>query len=357
MLLLWMKQCKPDAFARVRWVLHCKDWLNLCLTGKVITDGSDASTSLLNVRTTRYEHGLLDLLGLNGSAACFPPVGKAGDTVGQVTPDAARQSGLPQGLAVILGGIDVAVMAAGAGVITPGEAMTIIGTTLCNQVVMSEAQVDHRDPRGSILQHVVPDAFLRLMATSSGTSSIDWARQTVAPGLSFAELEAGIAAIPLGSEGVMFQPYLYGERAPFRDPAATAGFYGLSARHTPLHMMRAVYEGLAFSFAECYQALPPVSSVTVTGGGANSNALCQMMADNLGKPVRRTGIPELGIYGGFAVLRSSLGLKNAAPEFSREFLPDEKRHQRYVKLFDLFTGLRKSMQAYWSSRQEIFRSE
>ena len=361
MLLLWLKQFEPEAYSRVRHVLHCKDWLNYCLTGEIVTDFSDASTALMDIRGCKYENGLLDLLQIGESAAYFPPLVGAGTIIGSITLAAAQQSAIPSGLPVRLGGIDVSVVAAGAGVTRPGDALTIIGTTLCNEVVLEETKIDGRDTRGSTLRHVAAGNFLRLMATSSGTSSIDWARRILAAGRSFDEIEEELSRLQPGSDGVMFQPYLYGERAPFREPTACAGFYGLLARHTPMHMLRAVYEGLMLSTMDCYRALPDVHSIAVAGGGSNSSVLCQMMADGLGKPVKQMLVGELGLLGAYHLMKNPTDLQ---PESSpldaslyRLFEPDFQRHRLYCDLYEMFVDLRQSISAYWNTREVVFRNQ
>ena len=240
----------------------------------------------------------------------------------------------------------------------PGEAVTIIGTTLCNEVVLGRPQVDHRDTRGSILCHVQPDSYLRLMATSSGTSSLDWVRGLVAPGRSFGELEAALAAIPLGCEGAMFHPYLHGERAPLRNALACGGFNGLTGLHTPMHLLRAAYEGLALSFRDCHQFLPPVAQVAVAGGGAASDLLCQMFADSLDRPVRRPGLPELGLAGAARLVWLGLGFTGLLPleteTPARLYIPDAQRHAAYEQLYALFLKLRTGLEPYWAGRDRAF---
>jgi sugar (pentulose or hexulose) kinase len=358
--LLWMKQFEPELFKQVRHVLHCKDWLNYCLTGELTTDFSDASTSLMNIRSGQYDLGLLDLLGIPETAAMFPAIFEAGTTIGFVTREAFNTSGIPLGLPVFMGGIDVSVVAAGAGVTHPGEALSIIGTTLCNEVVLADPQDCQQNTQGSILRHVIPTRYLRLMAASNGISSINWARNFLAPGIAFETIESEISRIQTGCEGVMFQPYLQGERAPFRNPNARGGFFGLSTRHSPIHMLRSVYEGLVLSTIDCYRNLPAVQSIVATGGGANSSLLCQMMADGLGLPVYQVKEAELGIQGAFFLMHKGLELTDQVQVLSREgyqqYDPDPNKHDQFSHLYELFVELRQSLNPYWDSRESVFRN-
>jgi sugar (pentulose or hexulose) kinase len=356
-LLLWLRRHEPDQHARTAHLVHCKDWLNYNLTGVIGTDFSDASTAALDVLERRYVGELFERLGLPGALALLPEPRPSAAPLGRVTRAAAERTGLPEGLPVMAGALDVAAVAAGAGAVRPGDAVTVVGTTLCNEVVLERAQVDPADPRGSTLCHVAPDRWLRLMATSSGTSSLDWARRLLAPDLTFARLEAELAGIPPGCEGVLFQPYLHGERAPFRNALACGGFYGLAARHTAMHLLRAAYEGLALAFCDCHHFLPPVDRVVLAGGGAASDLLCQLFADCLGRPTLRPGFPELGLAGAAGLVWTGLGgtgpmhLEAQAP--AREFAPEPDRHAFYGRLYALSLTLRTGLEPYWSSRDRL----
>lgn len=358
LLLKWIKTYEPDHFRRTARVLHCKDWINLKLTGRATTDYSDASTALLDVLNKEYVFELLPLLGLEGCAELFPPTYSSTNICGVITSRAAAETGVPAGVPVIGGAIDVAAVAAGTGAVNPGQALTIVGTTLCNELVLNAEQVDHRDPRGSVLCHLVPERYLRVMATSNGTAVLDWARQTFAPGLPFAEIERGMASLPVGSDGVLFHPYFYGERAPFKNASARGGFYGLSAQHTPMHLLRAVYEGLALSLYDCYQSLPQVEKdIYIAGGGAASDFLCQMAADCLGRSVVRPAAAELGLNGiaqALCATFSAESLREHASAVPPEhiFTPDLKKHGHYVELYVLFVQMRKASEDYWLGREK-----
>ncbi len=363
LLLKWIKEYEPDNFRKTVRVLHCKDWINLKLTGRDATDYSDASTALLNVLNKDYVFELLPLLGLEGCEGLFPPTYSSTNICGVITSRAAAETGVPAGVPVIGGAIDVAAVAAGSGAVSPGEALTIVGTTLCNELVLNAEQVDHRDPRGSVLCHLVPERYLRVMATSNGTAVLDWARKMFAPGLQFAEIEAGMASLPVGSDGVLFHPYFYGERAPFRNASARGGFYGLSVQHTPMHLLRAVYEGLVLSLYDCYQSLPPVEKgIYIAGGGAASDFLCQMAADCLGCSVVRPAAVELGLNGIAQALCATFSADSfreyasvVPPEHI--FTPDRKKRDHYVELYALFVQMREASEEYWIGRERRLQSQ
>jgi sugar (pentulose or hexulose) kinase len=209
-----------------------------------------------------------------------------------------------------------------------------------------------------VLDFALQGKYLRIMAALSGTSTLDWARSIIVPELSFDEVEEGMGKIPPGCEGVLYLPYIYGERAPFKNASACGGFYGLTERHGRFHLIRAAYEGLALSMYDCYMNLPPVSNeVYIAGGGAQSSFLCQLFSDCLGKPVIRKKIREPGIQGVYYLLREAFNVGIEVSEFSDfdVFMPDNANHVVYMRLYKLFKELRGSMKRYWKERAHFIR--
>ncbi|MCE1252986.1 MAG: carbohydrate kinase [Anaerolineae bacterium] len=357
-ILKWVKENEPEVFRCIAKVVHCKDWLNFKLTGNLATDFSDTSTSMLNTPERTYDFEVLRFLGLEGLDHLFAPNLYSDEITGYINEEAAKKTGLKAGIPVVAGSIDVAGVAAGAGAVEAGDTIAIIGTTCCVTMVLTKPQLDYADTRGSILCHQVRDRFLRLMAMSNGTASLDWVRKMVLPNASFADIERQISPMEVGSEGVIFQPYLYGERAPFRDASATGAFLGITARHTALHLIRASYEGLAMSLYGCYQALPNSdASIYVAGGGAASNVLCQIISDCLGRKLQRPAISELGIYGITRAIRKGIGLSDKVEGSVGIdlFEPNVVRHQRYMELSQLFTGALHQMDSWWQARDRFLK--
>lgn len=358
LLLKWLKENEQDNFKRISYVLHCKDWLNFKLTGIIATDYTDASTAVMNIFSKKYIRKMLDALNIGRCIEFFPEPVASTTIIGTVTKEASEASSIMEGVPVIAGAIDVAAAALGAGLKETGEACSIVGTTLCNELVLGREEVDHTDTRGSMLCHIVPDKYLRVMAALSGTSTLDWVRKTIAPELSFQEIEKKIKEIPLGSGGIIFHPYLYGERAPFKNPFASGGFFGLSAYHTKFHILRASYEGIALSLLDCYNYLPQIySKVYISGGGSESNILCQMVADCLGKPVIRPLSKELGIDGIVKTLKVGLGyikdFSSIHDDSQTVFMPDRICNQKYKQLYKLFIEIQKKMEGFWENRLKI----
>ncbi|MEL7604066.1 MAG: FGGY-family carbohydrate kinase, partial [Bacillota bacterium] len=307
--------------------------------------------------TGEYFRPLFDWLGIGDKIHSMPEIRRSTDIVGFVTAEAAQATGLPPGTPVIAGALDAAATAFGAGAYQKGDACTIFGTSLCNIAVQSAGEVSHANPCGSTLCGVAPDTYLRMMSTNNGSAFLDWAKGMFAPDLSFEELERQVSAVPMGSSGLLAHPYLNGERAPFQDASASGGFYGLTAGHTRMDVMRAAYEGLILSLKDCYREIP--SSFTrafVAGGGANSDLLCALAASAICVPVHRPRQNQLGICGIAAAVRYALGYaaKLEPPAFDGDtFLPNEQDAEMLNRLYAQYVALREQLRPHWHKfRQE-----
>lgn len=352
-LLKWLKQNTPSDYARIAHVLHCKDWLNFRLTDVLASDYSDQSTASIDIFTKEYVPELFDRLGIPEMKAALPALYPSTHVLGRVTVDAETATGIPAGVPVVTGCIDVAAVALGTGMDKLGDGCCILGTTLCCELLLSASQVNVHDTNGSALCSVLPDKYNRVMAALSGTATLDWTRQLLCPDMGFAELDQALELVPPGSNGILFHPYLYGERAPFREPHACGGFYGLTAGHTRMELVRAAYEGQALVLMDCFMSLPKTEgAIYLSGGGAQSDFLCGLVASALNKTVMRTPYKELGIRGIAAVVRMALEGEASAESVQncRTFEPDEETHAVFSKLYETFVQLRKDMTSYWRAR-------
>jgi xylulokinase len=306
---LWLRDNEPERFKRVRTVLLPKDFVRFRLTGELATDVSDASGVLaLDVDArSRWSDVVIDSLQLD--RALFPKIRESCAVVGLVSSWAADQTGLPIGTPIVGAG-DNQAGAIGAGVVSPGIALAALGTS---GVIYAHTDKPRRDlPAPDALQAPAdaPVGRLHTMCAADGTAalpggwsvtgcmlsaggSLRWARSVLAPERSYDELCAEAATIPPGSEGLIFLPYLTGERCPHPDPLARAGWIGLTSRHTRAHMTRAVLEGVAFGMTQMLD-LMRTAGVTVTaarlgGGGARSPLWRQIIADNFNIPCQLVG--------------------------------------------------------------------
>ena len=339
-ILNWLKEYEPHSYSRIEHVIYCKDWLNYRLTGKISTDWTDASTTAIDVINKKRVTQLFKILGIKEMTKKFPRILQSGEIMGRVSAKGSISTGIPEGTPVIAGCIDISATSAGLGAVAPGDSGTIIGTTLGNIVILGKDEVESMNvEEGSILCHVKDGSYLRQMSALSGAVVLDWCRKEL--GCGAAEISANESeakAIPPGSEGVVFLPYLFGERAPFKAPDASAVFYGIRFNHTRAHLIRAVYEGLAYSMYDCLTYIPKGRAGRfLAGGGSKSDLLCQIISDLTGEEVFRSNREELGLYGILKVITGNWEEKSSP---SDRFYPDGEKSQLYMRMFGEFLRIR-----------------
>jgi xylulokinase len=344
--IVWLARHEPDAYARVASVLLPKDYVRLKLTGERATDASDAAgTLLLDVRSRDWSGEILDALEI--PRAWMPAVYEGPEVTGTLLDGVADDLGLPRGLPVAAGGGDNAAAAVGVGVVREGALSSSIGTS---GVIFAHRDAFAPDPSGRVhaFCHAVPGAWHLMSVTLSAGGSLSWWRDVV--GGEFDALVREAAAVEPGSEGLVFLPYLTGERTPHLDPEARGGFVGLTVRHGRGHLTRAVMEGVAFSMRDGLEIMrglgTPDDDVRAVGGGARSPLWLQLQADVYGRPIRRTVIDEGPAYG--AALLAGVaadafaGVEEAADRVrlrAEVAEPDPERARRYDELYELYTSL------------------
>jgi len=359
-ILRWIKEKEPETFERIHKIFHCKDWLNFKLTGVVSSDYSDMTTALMNVKKKEFSQEILDAMDLAEYMDLFVFPKSSAEIIGSVTEQASKLTGLNQGIPVIAGAIDVAAVAVGLGAVQTGDTCIIAGTTLGNQTIIKEGDIDFN--QGLILSHVPDDSYICIMPTLSGAASVDWVKKLLYPDTSYDDIEKIINHVPIGSHGIIFHPYLHGERAPFRNPFATGSFFGLKSTHKKEDFMRAAFEGLVMSLYDCFESLPDTNDkVFISGGAAKNDTLCQMSSDCLGKDMIRVIEKEVGIKGIVSVVKVGLGLVKdyTSTEISidKEFIADADRHKKYRSMFRLFKNLRYDYEKHWLERNNLFKEK
>jgi sugar (pentulose or hexulose) kinase len=306
-LVRWLADHEPDTLAQANYIFCSKDWVISKLTGTYQIDPSEASVMPGDTRTRQYAEPLFDLMGIRGQRDLFPPIVPSEQVVGEVTTIAAERTGLRAGTPVVAGAGDVLATGIGVGAVQSGTAYAILGTAGINGLVIDSPI---SEPDGIGLTFCQPGGnWVRVMVNTLGTPNLDWCIEQFFSDIHgssdlFTQLEKRATDSGPGARGLIYLPYLSttGVFAPFVEPGARAQFFGLSQDHTRNDMLRAVYEGLAYSIRHCYSAMPvEVSEIRLTGGGANSEFWSQMIADVTG---RRVVIPEGREFGarGSAVL-------------------------------------------------------
>lgn len=325
--LLWVRKHLPEAWARVRKFLLPKDYIRYRLTGTYATEVSDASGTLLfDVANRTWSQEVLDALKLDPDL--LPPVYESPEVSARVTPEAAALMGLKIGTPVVGGGGDQAAGAVGAGIVEPGLVSVTVGSS---GVVFAHAEAPMRDPRGRVhtFCHAVPGAWHVMGVTQGAGLSLRWFRDEVFGEAAIREArDAGrdpydvmterAFQAPAGSDGLLFLPYLMGERTPHLDPQARGVFCGLTGAHKQAHMTRAVLEGVAYSLRDCAEILRemqvPLEEVRAAGGGAKSGVWRHIIANVLGREVVTLAASEGPAYGAALLAGVGVGVWKTVPE-------------------------------------------
>ena len=321
--LLWVKENEPENYSRIDKVMLPKDYLRFKLTGKIGTDFSDASASLaLDVQRGAWSEQILQAIGLDINH--FPPIESSFTVAGTLTAAAADETGLPLSTVVAFGGGDQMMQALGNGLVKPGFASATIGTG--GQIFTPIASPVY-DPQFRL--HTFCNSFDKswcLMGASlSAGLSLKWLDENIFPGLGFKNFDLEAEQVAPGSEGVIFLPYLVGERTPHMDPNARGMFFGLTLKHTRAHMIRAVLEGVVFSLRESLDIMAEngirIDKVIASGGGAKSPLWKQIQADVFNTPIYTTTVAEQACTG--AIITAGVAAEVfTSPKQAAELLVD-----------------------------------
>lgn len=298
--ILWVRNHEPQIYAKAKLVLLPKDYVRLRLTGEAAMDKADgAGTILFDLAARTWSKLVLERLAI--PAEWLPPTFEGPEVTGTVSAEAAAETGLRSGTPVVAGGGDQAAGAVGAGAVRPGVVSLTLGTS---GVVFATTEAPLVEPEGRLhaFCHAVPRRWHFMGVTLSAAGSLQWYRDTLAPRESFADVVAEAELAPAGSEGLLFLPYLSGERTPYPDPLARGAFVGLTLRHGRAHLTRAVLEGVAFSMRDCFSllrgaGLGSVSEVRIAGGGAKGALWRRIVASALGLPMVTVNSTEGAAYG------------------------------------------------------------
>ncbi|MEI5100600.1 FGGY-family carbohydrate kinase [Streptomyces sp. PmtG] len=346
--LSWLAAHDPGRLERSSAALTAAGWLFLKFTGVTAIDESDASAPFLDHATGDYAPDIVELFGLTPHARLLPRILGDDERIAEITGEAAAQLGLPAGLPVVMAPYDIAATARGVGVVSPGQACAILGTTLCTEIVRDSVDTSG-EPSGITIAYPGRERVLRAFPTLNGAEVLGWAARTLGTDGPPALADLAFASPP-GARGALFLPYLSpaGERAPFLDPRARGSFWGLSLEHTPADLARAVFDGLSLVLRDCLTASrTTVTELRLCGGGANSDAWCQLIADATGVPTARSADTELGAKGAFLTGLVLTGAEpsthSAAATYVRmrtRWEPDAERAALYAGLYEEFLRCR-----------------
>lgn len=328
--LLWIRRYRPRRYEHARAFLLPKDYIRYRLTGECATEVSDASGTLLfDVAARRWSVPMLQALDID--PALLPPVSESPEITGRLSTTAAGAigtAGLAAGTPVAGGGGDQAAGAVGAGIVRPGLVSSTIGSS---GVVFAHCDRPVRDPRGRVhtFCHAVPGAWHVMGVTQSAGLSLRWFRDRFVADAERAEAAAAgrdvyeiltdeAARVPAGSDGLLFLPYLMGERTPHLNPRARGLWFGLTAAHERAHLIRSILEGVAFSLRDCLDVLlgmgVTVDEIRAAGGGARSMLWRQIQADVFERDVVTVNAVEGPAYGAALIAGVGAGIWTSVPE-------------------------------------------
>ena len=347
--ILWVRNHEPDVHRRIHTVLLPKDYLNYALTDTFASEPSDASGTLLfDVVNREWSAELARAVGL--AVDQLPPVGPSAGRVGILTDQMAVATGLRSGIPVVAGGADNACAALGLGIVDEGDLMVSIGTS---GTVVAATPSPRIEPEARLhtFCHVTPDQWYSMGVVLSAGSSLHWFRDAIWPpgwsGDGYSEIASAAAESPIGANGLIFLPYLTGERTPHGDGNARGAFVGLSLSHDRADLARAVFEGISFAINDSVELIDKLGSrgqnVRMTGGGARSEFWRQMLADILGRPIW-TASDDLGpAYGAALLAAAGVGLISSAADGARKFVkpepvaqPDETAMKQYRRQYEIY---------------------
>jgi sugar (pentulose or hexulose) kinase len=343
-------------------------WLTYNLTGIHKLVINDVFT-LIDGKTRKYSEEIFRIIDIEDYRHLFPEPIDAWEIVGELSPSAADATGLPSGIPVVNMGWDTICCTAGVGAINDGQANMILGTSGVIQLVMPYA-ADTPPRLGCVAAHVVPGKWCQLIAPMTGTPNSDWfvnnfthedkerARKE-GRGV-YALFDEEIAKVPAGSNGVIFHPYMSpaGENSPFTNSAARGNFFGLLPSVTRPVMLRAIYEGMAFSFRHCLDAYSfPVSEIRLSGGGSKSSVWCQIFSDICGTPITLISGTEYGAKGAAwnaawaaGAFKTQQDACDAFCKVDRVYKPNPALVRQYSDLYEIYKIIPRALFEAWDKR-------
>lgn len=357
--IMWVRDHEPHIFERTRHVCLPKDYIVGRMTGRLVTDPSDASsTNAYDQRSGRWSHTLLVAAGVD--PAVFPEVVPSTTVVGSVLGSVAAESGLYSGTPVVIGGGDGPIAAVGAGVIDPSDGSYVcLGSSswisMCSNAPLYDPMM-----RSMTFNHVVDGQYVPTATMQAGGASLDWIAEAVGAKGPDELNELMNAAADASSTGLYFLPHLLGERSPYWNPAARGVFLGLERHHGPANLVRAVVEGIAFNLRTCLagfvDAGRQIGRVDAIGGGASSDFWLQTLANVWGIPVRRRTIREDGNSLGAAVVTAvgagmveSWSVARELSQVTATFEPDDHQHEMYTDRHQHFLSAYRRLEPWFES--------
>ncbi|MCL2698443.1 MAG: xylulokinase [Oscillospiraceae bacterium] len=370
--ILWVRNNEPENYDKCRHILLPKDYIRFMLTGEYATEVSDASgMQLLDIPKRDWSDEVLQKLNID--KALLAKVYESPEITGEITAKVAAETGLKAGTPVVGGAGDNAAAAIGTGVVEDGKAFTTIGSSGVVFAHTSKISID-KGGRVHTFCCAVPGAWHVMGVTQSAGLSLKWFRDNLCWGEMETALLMGVdpyyltdkaaEKVPIGANGLMYLPYLNGERTPHLDPNARGVFFGLSSMHKKKDMIRAIMEGVAYSMRDCAEVMRGmginVSDMMACGGGGSSALWRQMLADLYGCPVKTTLNKEGPALGVALLAAVGTGIYKSVPEACSAVIkadrvqePISENIHKYAKVYDLYTKLYPAMKGMFEELAQL----
>jgi len=372
-LLKWIHDNESSSFKKVKYVLRCKDWVRLKLTDIVCSDFTDM-IGFVDPKRMQYSEEVFEILGLDKSYIdLLPQLKSSWNVIGEVSMQAAKETGLKAGTPVVCGAYDVCSSALGAGVIEEGQFFLILGTA---GIYASVSKSIMRDPSRivSINAHTVPGAYIMNSQSMLATPILDWfinefckdLKTSAQKTTSVYDLcDESVRNVKRGVSGLIFLPFLQGEMSPFMNPRARGVIFGISLTSSRDEFLRSIYEAIGFSALDNISYLSRLlrivpKSITVIGGGARSKVWPQILADIMGSKIIIPKGKEFGCRG--AAINAGVGIgiyknhKEGLTRFygiGREIYPNEKKTKIYRSYFSLYRKLYRTIWSLWDELEKV----
>jgi L-xylulokinase len=369
-LLVWLKQHEPQNYERIGAILMVKDYIKYRLTGELTGDYTDMSAAnLMDVRNRCYSRELMALYDLSEAYDALPPLKHGSEVIGQVTPAAARETGLITGTPVSGGLFDVDASAIGSGAINPNQACLVMGSWSINAVITQDPIVDPGLFMTTLFAE--PGLFLTIEGSATSATNLEWfvnqccgdeRAEAKRRGISVYEVcSEEVASLSPGSANIIFHPFLYGSNV---QPTARAGFYGVAGWHTRAHLLRALYEGVVFGHVSHIEKLraagAQINIARLAGGGSRSPVWSQMFADTIQVPMEISDGNELGARGAALSAGIGAGIYRDYAEAVREAVSIVRVHEPipantplYLARYTEYERLIKAMEAPWQELSKL----
>jgi len=372
--LSWLRENEPETLRKAKHFMACKDYIRFKLTGKPMMDRTDASvTGLMDSRRGEWSEELCDELGI--PLDILPELKNSWEYAGEVTEEAAKETGLKPGTPVAAGAGDICSTALGAGVVRPGQLCAIVGTAGIYELVTDKLILDE-ERRYSVAYHAVPNAWLLEAVQMTAGAALRWfkdefgyeeqLRGKEVGKSAYALMDEKAAASPPGARGVIFHPFLQGERSPFVKPTARGIFYGIGLWTKKGDMIRAVMEGTAYAARDnidLFRRKAEIKEVRLAGGGAQSDLWAQIIADVLNLEISIPNCVECGALGAAMEASVVAGVHENPVEAAenmvqveKSFKPNKENAARYDKLFPLYRKLYETLWNFYDEAESVYSS-